>query len=54
MVEVEFPPELHESVKNYAQKRGLSVTDGYMELVEYALTDIELENDSEDPRAGIL
>jgi hypothetical protein len=53
MTEVEIPGSLHESVKDYAQRHGLSVPEAYAELVEYALNNIDGERDDEDPRSGI-
>lgn len=53
MPEVEFPEELHGSVKDYAQRRGLSVPEAYVELVEYALNNVEPRDDDDDLKSGI-
>lgn len=55
MAEVEIPDELHESVKDFAQSRGLSVPEAYVEIVEYGLRDITSDEGDEDDdlRSGI-
>lgn len=53
MTEIEIPPSLHGSVKDYAQRHGLSVPEAYVELVEYGLNNIDGDRDDDDPRSGI-
>ncbi len=48
MADVEIPDDLHESVKDFAQERGLSVTEAYVEIVEYGLRDIASDGEDED------
>ncbi|MDY6780310.1 MAG: hypothetical protein SV760_07160 [Halobacteria archaeon] len=55
MPEVDVPERIHDSVKDYAQRRGMSVTEAYVELVEYALNNIEDDDEDgdDDLRSGI-
>ncbi len=54
MADVDIPDELHDRVKDYAQRRGISVTEAYAEIVEYALREMETGDDEDDDlKSGI-
>lgn len=48
--QVEIPSEVHEKIKEYAQKHGCTVEQAYVELVEFALRETEPDD---DPQSGI-
>lgn len=48
MAQIEIPDELHDAVKDFAQNRGLSVPEAYVELVEYGLNDLTSDDEDED------
>ncbi|MFP4631929.1 MAG: hypothetical protein ACOCT0_04530 [Halobacteriota archaeon] len=55
MPTVEVPADLHDAVKDYAQRHGLSVPEAYVELLEFALNNLgdgDEEGDDEDVRSG--
>ncbi len=51
MPQVDIPPEIHEKVEEYAQNRGYSTAQAYVELIEFALR--ETEPDDDDLQSGI-
>lgn len=46
---VEIPDWIHESVEEYAEKHGISTSEAYRELIEFALNNIE-DDEDESPR----
>lgn len=51
---VDVPESLHDAVKDYAQRHGITVPEAYAELVEYAINNIEGDReDDDDLRSGI-
>lgn len=53
MVSVDIPQDLHDAVEEYAETHGISMSRAYVELIEYALNNIEPEDDDDDLRSGI-
>lgn len=52
MPSVDVPTEIHSEVEEYADNHGLSVRGAYLELIEYALHELE-SGDDDDLRSGI-
>ncbi|MDY7081615.1 MAG: hypothetical protein SXQ77_04215 [Halobacteria archaeon] len=53
MPTVNIPSEIHEKVDEYADKHGISESQAYVELLEYALRNAEPKDDDDDLRSGI-